>query len=80
MLVVPLAPMPTFVLLFVQLIVPPAGVVVKFSANTVAPLHTVWLPPDALTVGIGFIVILNVLGDAAEHPFNVGVTEIVPTC
>ena len=79
MLVVPLAPMPTFVLLFVQLIVPPAGVVVKFSANTVAPLHTVWLPPDALTVGIGLIVMLKEPAVPAQPP-KVGVTEIVPTC
>ena len=79
MLPLPLAPIPILVLLFVHANVPPAGIDVKFSADTADPLHTVCEPADGLTVGSGFIVILNVPG-VPTQPAKVGVTEIVPTC
>ncbi len=79
MLPAPLAPMPIFVLLFVQANVPPAGVDVNPSPATAAPLHTACAPGAELTVGFGLIVILNVLG-VPTQPAKVGVTEIVPTC
>jgi len=45
-----------------------------------APEHIAVLVGTTLMVGFGFIVILNVVGLAAEHPLNVGVTDIVPIC
>ncbi len=79
MLPLPLAPIPIFVLLLVQAKVAPTGDDVKFSADTADPLHTVCEPADGLTVGNGFIVMLNVPG-VPTQPAKVGVTEIVPTC
>ena len=79
MLPAPAAAIPILVLLFVHAKVPPAGVEVKASAATAAPLHTVCAPGAELTVGIGLIVILNVPAVPAQ-PFKVGETEIVPTC
>ncbi len=75
----PLAPIPIFVLLLVQLKVPPAGDEVNPSPATAAPLQIVCAPGAALTVGNGFIVMLNVPG-VPTQPAKVGVTEIVPTC
>lgn len=44
-------------------------------AVVAAPLHTVWLP-TAFTVGVGFTVMVNVLG-VPGHPLAVGVTVMV---
>jgi hypothetical protein len=75
---VPLAdPKPTAVLLFVHANVDPEGVVENTDAATTSPLHGVRLV-SVLNVGVGFIVILNVFA-GPEQPFNVGVTETVPT-
>jgi hypothetical protein len=47
---------------------------VKFTADVVAPLHSVWLE-TAFTVGVGLTVIVKVV-DAPTHPLAVGVTMI----
>jgi len=75
---VPLAdPKPTAVLLFVHANVDPEGVVEKTDAATASPLHFIRSSGSAIT-GVGFIVIVNVFA-GPEQPFNVGVTETVPT-
>ena len=61
MLPVPLAPRPIAVLLFVQLNTVPGTVVVKFTAPVGEPLQTVWFA-TAFTVGVGFTVMVNVIG------------------
>jgi len=58
---VPDAARPIAVLLLVQLNVVPATAPAKVMAVVVAPLHSVWLA-TALTVGVGFTVIVNVIG------------------
>jgi len=60
---VPLAARPIDVVLFVQLytIVPPVVGLVKFTAVVGALLHTTWLA-TAVTVAVGFTVMVNVLG------------------
>ncbi len=77
---VPLAPRPMAVLLFVQLYTVPATVPVKVCV-TVAPAHTVWLA-GWFTVGIGFTVIVNVIGVPGQVIVLVklGVTVIVAVC
>jgi len=75
---VPLAdPKPTAVLLFVHAYVEPDGVDENTDAATVAPLHGVTLV-RAPNVGVGFMVIVNVFA-VPRQPFNVGVTDTVPT-
>jgi hypothetical protein len=75
---VPLAdPKPTAVLLFVHAYVDPDGVDEKAEVATVAPLHGVRLV-SVPNVGVGFMVIVNVFA-APGQPFNVGVTDTVPT-
>lgn len=54
---VPLAPSPMAVLLLVHAKVPPAGVLVKFAAGTLTPLHTVLLA-GTVTVGVGLTVMV----------------------
>jgi hypothetical protein len=77
-LLVPLAdPKPTAVLLFVHANVDPEGVDENADAATKSPLHGVRLV-RVPNVGVGFIVILNVFA-GPEQPFNVGVTDTVPT-
>lgn len=61
--------------LFVQVYVVPVTVPAKFTAVVLAPLHTVWLP-TAFTVGVGFTVMVNVLG-VPGHPLALGVTVMV---
>ena len=78
---VPLAARPIDVLLFVQLNVVPATAPVKVIAVVVAPLHNVWLA-TAFTVGVGFTVMVNVIGVPVQVTpllVNVGVTVIVAT-
>ena len=78
---VPDAASPMLVLLFVQLNVVPATAPVKFTAVVVAPLHNVWLA-TAFTVGVGFTVIVNVVGVPVQVTpllVYVGVTVIVAT-
>ena len=53
----PLAARPIPVLLFVQLNVEPAGLLVKLDAATVAPAQTVMLA-GTVVVGLGFTVIV----------------------
>ncbi len=76
---VPLAPRPIAVLLLVQLYTVPATGPVKACVN-VAPLHTVWLA-TAFTDGIGFTVIVNVIGAPGQltPPVYTGVTVMVAT-
>ena len=78
---VPLAARPILVLLFVQLNVVPATAPVKFTGVVVAPAHKTWLA-TAFTVGVGFTVIVNVIGVPAHGTPPVlllGVTVIVAT-
>jgi hypothetical protein len=70
-------PKPTAVLLFVHAYVDPDGVDEKAEVATVAPLHGVRLV-SVPNVGVGFMVIVNVFA-APGQPFNVGVTDTVPT-
>jgi hypothetical protein len=45
------------------------------------PLQIDTLPPPGKDkAGGGFTVIVNWVDEGFEHPFNVGVTDIVPTC
>lgn len=73
--VAPLAPNPTAVLLFVQAIVAPAGVLVKVCAPTVAPAHTDMLAGAVIT-GFGFTVTVTV--DVQVDVGVVAVTVYVP--
>ena len=78
---VPDAARPMLVLLFVQLNVVPPTAPVKLIAVVVAPLHSVWLA-TAFTVGVGFTVIVNVIGVPVQVTpllVYVGVTVIVAT-
>lgn len=76
---VPLAPRPIAVLLFVQLYTVPATGPLKVCV-TVAPAHTTWLA-GGLTDGIGFTVMVNVIGVPGQVTVLVkfGVTVIVAT-
>ena len=58
---VPLAAKPIAVLLLVQLKVVPATAPVNVVAVVLAPLHTTWLA-GWFTVGVGFTVIVKVVG------------------
>jgi len=71
----PLPPKPMDVLLFVQLNTVPVTVPAKFTAVVGVLLHKVWLP-TAVTVGVGFTVMVNVMG-VPGHPLAVGVTVMV---
>jgi hypothetical protein len=78
---VPLAANPIEVLLFVQLNVVPATAPVKVTAVVLAPAHSVWLA-TAPTVGVGFTVMVNVIGvpvQVVPPLVYVGVTVIVAT-
>ena len=78
---VPLAASPILDVLFVQLNTVPATAPLNATLACCEPLHTTWFA-TALTVGIGFTVIVNVLGVPAtvKPPFEyVGVTVIVAT-
>lgn len=69
---------PIAVLLFVQLNTVPATVPLKLIAAVGEPLQTTWLA-TALTVGVGFTVIVNVIGAPVQLTplVIVGVTVIV---
>jgi hypothetical protein len=71
----PLATKPIEVLLFVQLKIEPVTDPVNVIAFVVAPLHRIWLA-GCTTLGVGFTVIVNVLG-APGQPDAEGVTVIV---
>lgn len=73
---VPVVPIPIVPLEFVQLIVAPAGVELKLIAVVFALAQTVWLV-IAVRLGIGFTVIVNVLGVPLQ-PLNVGVATKFP--
>jgi hypothetical protein len=77
---VPLAARPIAVLVLVQLYTVPATGPVKVCV-TVAPVHTTWLD-GGLTAGIGFTVIVNVIGVPGQVTplLKFGVTVIVATC
>lgn len=72
---VPLAGKPMDVLLLVHAYVVPLNVLVKVIALVVALLHKVWLG-GGTTLGVGFTVIINVLGAPGQPPAD-GVTVIV---
>jgi hypothetical protein len=72
---VPLAARPIDVALFVQLKVVLLNAPLKATAVVEAPLHNAWLD-TVFTVGVGFTVIVNVLG-APGQPLADGVTVIV---
>jgi hypothetical protein len=57
----PLAPSPMLVLLLVQLYTVPATGPAMVTAVVAAPAHTVWLA-IVFTAGVGFTVIVNVIG------------------
>lgn len=61
MLPLPLAPNPMDRLLFVQLYTVPATGPAKVTAAVAVALHTVWFA-ITLTAGVGFTVIVNVIG------------------
>ena len=71
----PLDANPMFVLLLVQVNVPPAGIVVIDVAETVLVLQTV-ISAGTVTVGVGFTVIVNDDG-VPGHPLTAGVTEML---
>ena len=76
---VPLAPRPIVVLLLVQLYTVPATAPLNVTAAVGEPLHTTWFA-TALTVGVGFTVIVKVSEVPAQviPPFvNCGITVIV---
>ena len=75
MLPVPFAPSPIAVLVLVQVKLPPAGVLTKLLASTVALLHTI-VSAGTSTVGVGFTVMVKLDGVPAQ-PLTVGVTVIV---
>ena len=77
---VPLAARPMAVLLLVQLNTVPATAPVK-ACVTVAPAHTVWFA-TGFTVGIGFTVIVNVIGVPGQVMvlLKFGITVMVATC
>ena len=64
-------------LLFVHAIVAPVGTVLKEAMFTCSPSHTS-ISDCAITTGVGFIVILNVI-DFPSQPFNVGIASIILT-
>ena len=68
---VPLAAKPIAVFEFVQFMSELLGETAKLTAKVVPP-HKV-VSAVAMTVGVGFIVIVNVI-DVPEQPFKVGVT------
>lgn len=72
---VPLAARPMDGVLFVQLNVPPTGLLVKLTAAVESPLQTVWFETEA-TVGVGLIVMVKVVATPA-HPATLAMTEIV---
>ena len=61
MLPLPAAASPIDGALLVQLNTVPATVPTKFTAAVLAPLHSTWLP-TAATVGVGFTVIVKLIG------------------
>ena len=61
MLPLPAAKRPILILLFVHANVVPTVGLTKFTAVVSDPLHMVWFA-TAFTVGIGFTVIVNVVG------------------
>ena len=77
---VPLAARPMAVLLLVQLYTVPGTEPLK-ACVTVAPAHTVWLL-TGFTVGIGFTVMVNVIGVPGQVTplLKLGVTVMVATC
>ena len=79
MLPVPLAAKPMDVVLFVQLYTVPATAPLKATAVVLAPLQTTWLV-TAFTVGVGFTVMVNVVGvplQVTPPLVKLGVTVIV---
>jgi len=64
---VPLAARPIVVLVLVQLYTVPATAPVKFTAVVADPLHNT-CGNTAFTVGIGFTVIVNVVGVPVQVP------------
>ena len=76
----PLPARPMAVLLLVQLYTVPATGPLK-ACVTVAPAHTVWLA-TGFTDGIGFTVIVNVIGVPGQVTplVKFGVTVMVATC
>jgi predicted membrane protein len=74
----PLAPMPIVILLFVQVYVVPATLLVNISVVVLALLHTVWLVGVTVIFGVGLTVIVNV-DEAPVQLLAVGVTVIVAT-
>jgi len=64
---VPEAANPKAVLLFVQVNVPPAGVLAKLVAGIVAPLQTVMFD-GMVTVGVGLTVIVPPIVAAGQPP------------
>ena len=75
MLPLPFAPNPIAVLVLVHVKLPPAGVLIKFVATTIALLHTV-VSEGTVTIGVGFTVIVKIDAVPAQ-PLTVGVTVIV---
>ena len=76
--IVPVPPegRPMLVLLFVQVYTVPATGPAGVTAAIVVPLHTVWLA-IALTLGVGFTVIVNVTGTPGQPVADTGVTVTV---
>ena len=50
---------------------------VKFTASVAAPLHLVW-SAGLVTVGVGFTVMVKVVGTPGQPPVDAGVTFMVP--
>ena len=65
MVLVPLAPRPMDVLLFVQLYTVPATGPLMVIGVVAVPLHTVWLGM-VFTAGVGFTVIVKVIGEPVQ--------------
>ena len=74
---VPLAPRPIAVLLFVQLKLVPATVLVNVSVPVADPLHTRMLF-GMFSLGVGFTVMLKLSG-APVQPFAAAVTAMIAT-
>jgi len=74
---VPAPRRPMLVLLLAQVYVVPAPVLpVIVTAVVVVPLHTVWFA-IAFTVGVGFTVMVNVIGTPGQPVADDGVTVMV---
>lgn len=78
---VPLAAKPIEVLLFTQLYVVAGTVVLKLTGAVLWPAHNSWLPTK-FTLGVGFTVMVNIIGVPVQliPLVKTGVTVIVATC